>query len=298
MKLRILLLVAISLLSAFTAPDWAGPKQKNKKTVEKSLGQLICDAQTRPDGKDCVFYITGTVYSFIPGKRPAPLFGLEGFNIRRRVTTPENDGYFMATRELLFYTDLRTGDIISEWSNPFTKEKNEVFQIHNDPVNSRVRVKDGKYLAVSMDGKREFGEFGDPQEWKDFYVWSFDIFPFYPLPGWDKNYTSAEMFDFYVPKAARRDDKALDIMNSWTRVGPWLPWMKMDKHEGLLVYHCLSKRYESFDALPEKIRKMTQEKYPAYLTAPDKVDPAKPNATSWSVYLEEMKQRQENGKHE
>jgi hypothetical protein len=36
---------------------------------------------------------------------------------------------------------------------------------------------------------------------------------------------------------------------------------------------------------------VVKEKYPIYLTAPDRVDPARPNVTSWTYYMEEMKKR-------
>ena len=37
----------------------------------------------------------GYVYAFIPGVRPQRLFGIEGYNIRRRIETPEKDGFLL-----------------------------------------------------------------------------------------------------------------------------------------------------------------------------------------------------------
>ena len=72
--------------------------QKDKKP-KRSLGQLQMEATfARPDGKDMVFYIKGSAYSFIPGERPVKLFGVEGYNVRRRVETPEKDGFFLLLR--------------------------------------------------------------------------------------------------------------------------------------------------------------------------------------------------------
>lgn len=266
--------------------------QKDKKS-KRSLGQLQMEATfARPDGKDMVFYIKGSAYSFIPGERPVKLFGVEGYNVRRRVETPEKDGFFLATREIVFYKDPKTDEIISQWENPWTKENSEVFHIQNDPVNSRVRVKDGKYIFTSMDGKREFGEGNAPEEINEHLVWTSDVFPFYPLPGFDKNYTASEMFDFYVEKGDL--DKLTppkNVMLSWTRVGPWLPWMKMPNNGGVIIVHARSWRMEKWDLLPERIKKEVREKYPTYMTAPDKVDPAKPNETSWTFYNREMDKR-------
>ncbi len=267
-------------------------KQSGGKQGKRSLTQLYAEAIARPDGKDAVYYMKGYAYAFIPGQRPQRLFGFEGYNIRRRIETPEKDGFFNASREIVFYTDPRTEEILWEWRNPFTQQKNEVFHIANDPVNTRFRLRDGKHFSVTLDGKRELGEVAAPQEWDDYYVWDSDIFPFYPLPGLEKNYTAAELFDYYVPKADLERDGPPNVMVSWTRVGPWLPWMEMDKREGLMIYHARSKRLESWDQLPERIKKTVKEKFPIYQTAPGEVNPSRRNVTSWTYYAEEMKKRQ------
>ncbi len=290
-KSLIVALIAVLILLG-GATGRSQDKQSGARPGKRSPAQLYADALSRPDGKDAVFYITGYVYAFIPGQRPQRLFGMDGYSIRRRITPPEKDGFYTATREIVFYTDPRTDEIIWEWSNPFTQQKNEVFHIVNDPVNLRFRVRDGKTFIVTLDGQRELGEVAPPQEWDDYYVWHNDVFPFYPLPGWEKNYTSAEFFDFYAPKADLEHDGPPNVMVSWMRASPWLPWMGMDKHEGLLMYHARSKRLNSWDQLPERIKKTVKEKFPVFQTAPNEIDPKRPNATSWTYYAEEMKKRQ------
>jgi len=290
-KCLMVALASLLIMSVSTIGRSQG-KRSGNKPVKRSLAQLYAETLSRSDGKDIVYYMEGYAYAFIPGQRPQRLFGMEGYSIRRRIETRENDGFFHATREIVFYTDPRTGEIIREWRNPFTQQTNEVFHIANDPVNFRFRVRDGKHFNVTVDGKRELGEVAAPREWDDYYVWHSDVFPFYPLPGWEKNYTSAELFDFYVPKADRDRAGPPSVMVSWTRVSPWLPWMEMDKHEGLMIYHARSKRLESWDQLPERIKKAVKEEFPIYQTAPREVDPSRPNATSWTYYAEEMKKRQ------
>ena len=270
----------LALITLFTTLSFA------QKKTKRSVQQLNIEANfARPDGKDMVFLIKGTGYAYIPGERPQKIFNVEGYNIRRRVETPEKDGFFLSTREIVFYKDAKTDEIINEWTNPWTKEKCEVFHIQNDPVNSRIRVKDGKYIFTSMDGKTERGEGSAPEEINEHLVWTSDVFPFYPLPGFDKNYTASEMFDFYVEKdELNKTSPPKNVMISWTRVGPWLPWMKMPNNGGVIIIHARSWRLESWDLLPDRIKKEVKEKYPTYTTAPSTVDPAKPNETSWTFY--------------
>ncbi len=265
-----------------------------QKKMKRTPTELRVDATyARADGKDMIFTIRGYAYALIPGQRPMKLFGLDGYNIRRKVETPEKDGFFIATREVVFYTDLRTGEIIDEFENPWTKEKNEVFHIANDPVNFRLRVRDGKYFGVTKNGKREFGELPAPEEYGDYLVWHSDVFPFYPLEGFEKNYTAAELFDFYVPKKyLYNNEKPKNVFVSWTRVGPWLPWMKMQKNEGMMVYHARSELLYDWNELPEKVKKRVEKDFPIYKTAPDKVDPNGENETSWTYYMKQMKKRE------
>ncbi len=288
MKKLVLFITIICLFATFTFAQ---------KKTKRSQQQLNAEANfARPDGKDMVFYIKGSAYAFIPGERPQKLFGVDGYNIRRRVETPEKDGFFLSTREIVFYTDPKTNEIIDEWTNPWSKEKVEVFHIQNDPVNGRFRIRDGKYISVSMDGKNERGELGTPQEINDHLVWTNDVFPFYPLPGFDKNYTASEMFDFYVEKSELyKTTPPKNVMLSWTRVGPWLPWMKMPRNEGVIIVHARSWRMEKWDMLPENVKARVKTKHPEYMTAPATVDPMKPNETSWTFYnriMEERKKKQ------
>jgi hypothetical protein len=53
----------------------------------------------------------------------------------------------------------------------------------------------------------------------------------------------------------------------------------MDKHEGLMIYNARSKRPESWDQLPERIKKVVKKKFLLYQTAPGEVDPKRLNAT-------------------
>ncbi|MEZ5457816.1 MAG: DUF1838 family protein [Steroidobacteraceae bacterium] len=64
-----------------------------------------------------------------------PLFDIEGFGIGR--TEPGPDGsYRCLWREVGYYKDLATGQIMETWDNPLNGEQVEVYPINNDPVNA------------------------------------------------------------------------------------------------------------------------------------------------------------------
>jgi hypothetical protein len=58
-----------------------------------------------------------------------------------------------------------------------------------------------------------------------------------------------------------------------------LPRLVMDKHERLMIYHACSKRPESWDQLPKRIKKVVKKKFLHYQSAPGEVDPKRLNAT-------------------
>jgi hypothetical protein len=279
---------------AFLGSQVASPPARSEEmSGAKSLDELRLASYAQLNGEESVFHIKGFAYGFVAGERPRKLFGLEGYNIRRFVPVPETAGdLVLASREILFYTDPVSGVPIEQWENPYSGKTLEVFHIQNDPVNFRFNFKDGVYVGATVDGSREFGPATPPDEFSDYYVWHADVFPFYPLPGWEKNYTAGELFDFYVPKSGLTDDGPFETMNSWTRVGPWLPWMQIDGHEGIMVYHARSRRLTAgWDGLPEWLRERIEENHPAYRHAPESFDTTVRNETSWSFYMKEMRRR-------
>ena len=78
------------------------------------------------------------MYSRVQGEADRLLFRVEGMNIRActSIKDPERgDGFRMVSRELLFYQDPKTGEIMNQWTNPWTGETVEVLHVANDPVN-------------------------------------------------------------------------------------------------------------------------------------------------------------------
>lgn len=240
-----------------------------------TLYQKISDPEQRlyfrtiiapPDGGDMVFYWKGFVYVDIPGDiyRPpfpgapgntyphgggqggTPLFGFEGYNIRRVVPFVGPDGreapgdFVQASREIVFFTDPKTGAVLDTWKNPLTGKTVPVYPITNEFLWDRYRVgtyeKDaqGRFLydRYIADGKLRSvieanlrlqtgcavveadAEVARPVAWADRLNWSFGIYPSYKLndcgryaisdPMNLKNgrYTTDELFSFWVPEWA------------------------------------------------------------------------------------------------
>ncbi len=312
------LLPILLLTSACTDPNTSGdapslsPEQTERAQVERSESDqdaeqaldladsedsLAAFAKMRcsldPDETTIAWWY-GTLFADFPDSAPQPLLGFEGFNACRMI--PHEDGGFkMVTREVTYYQDLETGEIIETWDNPFTDETVEVFQVANDPVSHQMPLAGRDYTTWPW---RQLG---------DQLMLTMNIPLTYPNPlqpdefpdeSSGETYLASEHFTFFAPIDEINDPDIDSTASSygWARTGPWLPWMRMGQREGGLIYSGQGKKLRGgYEQLPEPIRAYTDEHFPEYRTAPDSY--YGPNATSWTEYRRIVRQRKEAGQN-
>lgn len=242
--------------------------------------------------EETVYHWTGKVYSYIPGEKSMELFDFEGYSIARTVV--EEGGFKLLTREAAFFKDHRTGEILENWRNPFTGATVPVIHIFNDPVNQDM-VFGEEYLpyAHRILPSTELGET---------LVFHMDIFPYYPSPlntrehgefvGSD-TYQAAEFFQFFVDKKDLLNEEldSVPANISWSRISPWMPFMRMADRAGNLVFVCRGRKLDGgFEALPAHIKTYIRERKPEYATAP--TEWSEPNETSWTYFKKLFDQAQ------
>lgn len=235
-------------------------------------------------GKEVVYHWTGTVYSYVPNEKKRELFRFEGFNIARTVV--KENGFELLTREAAFYIDPQTGKILETWKNPFTNQSVPVVQIWNDPVNQDLTF-EAEYLPYIR-------KILPATDLGDVIAYNNDIFPFYesPMPRKDygefsqsDTYQSAEFFQFFVSKAdlAKKELSSVPATISWTRISPWMPFMRMGDRVGNLVFVCRgSKLADGYQGLPKQIRDYVEANKPEFNSAPTEF--LTPNETSWTFF--------------
>lgn len=248
--------------------------------------KMFCSLETEDP---TVYYWEGTVYARIRGERDRHLFNVIAMNTRQCEAFDDpvrGVGSRSVSREVMFYTDTETGEIIRTWDNPWTGETVNVLHVQNDPVNSRrpswSRDEDGNPTAsfdpIVVDGYGYRGGgaallfynnpmAGDYQE----YV--------------GNNYQAAEFLTWTAPMADIADANTphvTDNVISWGRISRWLPWMKMGGRDGILVFYTGGARLDSWNDMPEQMKAEIQTNYPAYVSPPP-VDDERQNDTSWTV---------------
>ena len=275
--------------SVLLAAAMALSPQAHALDLQSEAGSLEAMVKLRcsldPQQEEILWW-AGTLFAQEPGKKAAPLMGFEGYNICRAEKQP--DGVWrLYTRELTFYRDLKTGKIIDSWDNPLSGERNEVVQVANDPVNTVLNapgrplhlpwVEAGDEVMLTLNIPLAYPNPLQPAE--------------FPAESSGPTYMGSEHFMFFAPRAAMEDPtlKSVPVTYGWTRVGPWLPWMKLGTRPGSLLYIAQGNKRASVDELPADIQEHVRTRYPEYARAPETW--VQPNMTSWSYYKQLQQQR-------
>lgn len=278
--LKPLLAVTLSTM-LFSSVAWAEAQPLDLSKPEDNL-EAFLKMRADTSGADTVTWWSGQVFAAVPDERPKLLFGFEGMNVAR-VEKQADGSWRMYSREYAVYKDPQTGAILEQWNNPYTGKEVKVFHVQNDPVNTTLGTKgpDGqqRLLPLKLMG--------------DDVILGLDVPLAYPNPiqpdQWPQHstgatYVGSEHFGFYSRKADLDDPKQTSVPMSiaWFREAPWLPWMEMGDHPGLLIYSGYGKKLNGVDEIPETFRKYIETHAPEYLKAPTHW--VQPNATSWTVY--------------
>lgn len=288
MKLMKSLCVAAGLLAGTMLGGAASAQMLDPNDPEDAVEiskRLQCGVSA---DEPAVYHWAGNVYGRSPGMRDKLLFRGEGMNIRRcvEVSDPERGtGWRLISREIMLMLDPETGEVVDEWTNPYTGETVNVMQIHNDPVNGRPNFPIGRDgTPFTLSSMREEGPFV-------FMPFEAPLFYTNPLAGDYQEYVGGtyhamEIFDFAVLK-----DELLDASQptaypivSWVRISGWAPWMKMGDRPGQMVFNAMGRKLPGgFEELPDVLKNEIRANYPIYEEAPPK-DDMRPNETTWTKF--------------
>lgn len=238
--------------------------------------QELIRVRCSTDGADIYTEWTGSVYSFVPQQKQRKLFGFLGMNVARCLRNKQ--GWFLTSRELSFYLDPQTGKVLDKWQNPWTREVVPVVHVANNPVQSKFKRK----FPVEIAGSNA--------------TFVQDVFLTYPNvlasdPKFkdyspEALYQAAELFKIVapVPEVMSKAATAPSAVINWTRINPWLPWMKMKGKPGYLVYSATARKLLRFEDLSPTIKQeIASRRLAVYRSAPRCFLAAK-NETSWSYF--------------
>jgi len=273
--------------------DFDDPVQSLRAFV-KLMGDLDPTVETPS-------WFGGHVFGDTRRDRPLKaLMGIEGFGVLR-VERQSDTSYQVFNRELAFYTDLETGEYLDTWVNPYTKEECEVKPIHNMTVNAHMIVSEKFGTAIEMDFDGNLMEVPLPLGWQSFghkLFSNFEVHTAFPNElkpdAWPRESSGpviriAEIFQRVANLAELEnpDVTTADYSGCWTRVGPWLPWMRMGQADGNLFFRTFMTKLNSADELSPRFKAHIEEHLPEYFEAPPSDTWGGKNDSSFSVYVRE-----------
>ena len=244
----------------------------------------------------------GIVQGVRPGEAVRDLVGFTGFSCAKLIpNTGGDDGYMKVLREIGFFTDLRSGEILTEWKNPYMDETVKVVPVANDPFNFAITdffPSPPSYGGLNRGAPPKIPlrlDFTRRNNSLNFFSHLNLFYPSALQPDkWPRESSGpfvqvTENFLYQIDWRAVQDKKKTSVLydGSWSRVTPWMPWMLMGPTPGHCVYQCFMGAYDDMNMIDHNILDYTQKNFPKFMTAPDKFET--PSLSSLENYAREQK---------
>jgi len=275
------------------------------KFLDLSTGEGNMEAIARLNGntdmKSTKYgWAQGIVQGVRPGEAVRDLCGFTMMSCAKLIPYEGGTGYRKILREVGLYTDLKTGEIIEEWTNPYLNEVVKVVPIANDPFNQLITPFAFKPPAygglIKADEKRDPLLLNWTHRGDTLNLFSY-INLFYPssLPPekWPRENGNpmnqvTETFLYQIPWADMQNPKKTSVSynGTWSRVTPWLPWMLMGPTEGHCIYNTFMGAGDSLDIIDPKTLAYVEKNHPKYLEAPKEW--IEPSLSSLEWYAKEQ----------
>lgn len=253
--------------------------------------------------KQKYFWFKGYVTGVRPGKKIDDLCGAEGFGAIRLNPLPDGTIQRMC-REIIVYTDLRSGEVLQEWKNPYLNETVKVVHVDNDPFNYMIEdyfPAPPSFGGLNKDAPPPRVPFILP--WYQHGAWAemeIHIHLAYPSAlqpdKWPRESAGpiaqvSEYFAHHLRVEDLQNEKltTVDYRGTWNRTTPWLPWMLMGQMPGLCQYQCFMGNTDDLEqVLHRSVLDYAEKNYKKYFTAPEKYEAVR-SLSSLEHYAERQK---------
>lgn len=283
---------ALSLLSGFsarsgaaTSPTLTGPYLDLTTPEGNVLAYARIQGTTDPEATSYSWY-TGRVTGMRPGEAGRDLMGIIGMGAVRMLPLEKEAGFQMLRKELGFFTDLESGEVIDRWPNPYLGETVEVVHLANPAINAAIRPyrqRQGLYEEIDEGGRgtpfilpwKQVG--GRAMTEQHAHLWVKN--PMDPAvwrresAGEQIRISDSNTFNVAIADLQNPDLKKVQSFGNWTHQRPWQPWMLMGQSPGFIQYTCFTGSAASLSDMPEQIVALARDRFPDFLVAPKEVKP-------------------------
>jgi Protein of unknown function (DUF1838) len=243
----------------------------------------------------------GIVQGVRPGEAVRDLVGFTMISAARLLPHEDGVGYRKVLREIGLYTDLETGEIITEWRNPYLNETVKVVPIANDPFNHTITnfyPEPPRYGGLNQDRPPPRPLLLDWRRRDDTLNLFSHINLFYPSAlqpeKWPRESSGpfnqvTETFLYQIDWNDMQNPQltSVEYNGTWARTTPWLPWMLMGPTPGHCQYQTFMGAVDSLDKINPRTVAYVRQNYPKYLEAPERWE--EPSLSSLERYAREQK---------
>ena len=285
------------------APDYLSGPYVDLRTPEGNVTGYARLQSDLDESKQRYGWFKGYVMGVRPGEKIRDLFGFAGFGVSRLETQPDG-GIARVLREVGYYTDLRSGEVMEEWRNPYLDETVPVVPIANDPFNSVIRdhfSRPPQFGGLNEDDVRPALPFILPwQQRGELLIMERHIHLYYKSAldpeVWARESSGdmvrvSEFFAHHMKGADMQNPEltSLPAHGVWNRTTPWLPWMLMGQAPGHCQYACFMGKGEDLEQVHDRALLDYAEKHHAkYFQAPETYSPDTPSLSSLELYSQEQ----------
>ena len=233
-------------------------------------------------GKQKYFWFKGYGMGVQPNKKITDLMGTSGFGAIRLVQGPDGAIRRMC-REVIVYTDLKSGEVLDEWLNPYTNEKVKAVHVANDPFN--YLIEDHFPAPPSFGGLNKEAPPRIPFRlpwYQHGGMAEMEIHIHLAYPNalqpdkWPRESSgpivqASEFFAHHIKVEDLQNEKltSLDYTGTWNRITPWLPWMLMGQAPGAVQYNCFMGTTKDLEqVLSRNVLDYCHKNYAKYFEAP------------------------------
>jgi hypothetical protein len=264
----------------------------------------------------CIGAFHGLMYVRLPGKRMIPVFGYTGTGALFAKIDANGD-LWIKSRETGYFTDLKTGDILETWDNPFTGKTVEVYHFYNDVLVGKISTEIPKFFmgalgdsptlmnegTVFPDANGDYPFILPFQQYGNELMLSWDYTHDYTNPvtpeGWPRSSTGrritpSEHFTFQVNKN-ELEDRSINTCRmtaGFSRISECWPFMQMGSSEfadatlfGRMHSH---KGLKGTAEVPPKVLAYVEKHAPNYLTVPDDWTIGNQRVDTWKAYAQDI----------
>lgn len=269
--------------AAHVTPTLRGPFLDLSTPGDNVLAYARIQGNTDPTATSYSWY-TGRVTGFRPGEAGRDLMGIIGMGAVRMLPLADGEGFQMLRKELGFFTDLQSGEVLDRWVNPYIDEEVEVVHLANPSINAKIepyRQRQGLYEEIDEGGRgtpfilpwkliggRAMTERHanlwvknpmDPEVWKR------------ESAGTRIRISDSNTFNVAIEDLQNPDLTKVQSFGNWTHQRPWQPWMFMGQAPGSIQYTCFTGSAAGLDDMPEQIVSLARDRVPEFLVAPTEV---------------------------